>query len=134
MVIKVGEKQRYGVPGFVVSGVTFGEGQIIIEVAGDVIEASRNVYNHDQNNRSNLGPIVGLGSQGTFMGFEDLFYMDKRVVAPWIDISDVDMDPNSPVEVFVSSLRKVLGRNIIYYPLLLRRLLTLVSLTLKTRR
>lgn len=102
--IKVGEKQRYGVPGYVITGVTFGIGQITIEIAADVIEASRNIYRHYPANKSNLGPIIAMGASGSFVGFDDMFYINGRVASPWLDKTKVKTDPRLPPGEFVASL------------------------------
>lgn len=102
--IKVGEKQRYGVPGYVVTGVTFGTGKTRIEIAADVIEASRNVYRHYPSNRSNLGPTIAMGASGYFVGFDDTFYINGRAAAPWLDKTKVQSDPRLSPGEFVTSL------------------------------
>ena len=102
--IKVGEKQRYGVPGYVITGVTFGTGQTKIEIAADVIEASRNVYRHTPANKSNLGPIIAMGASGSFVGFDDIFYINGRAAAPWLDKAKVQTDPRRSPAEFVTSL------------------------------
>ncbi len=102
--IKVGEKQRYGVPGYVITGVTFGTGKIKIEIAADVIEASRNIYRHDLSNKSNLGPTIAMGASGSFVGFDDMFYINGRAAAPWLDKTKVQCDPRLSPGEFVTSL------------------------------
>ena len=104
--IKVGEKQRYGVPGYVTTGVTFGKGKKRVEIAADVIEASRNIYRDYPSNRSNLGPIIAMGAEGSFIGFDDMFYINGRVASPRVESIHVQSDPRLPPRAFVSSLAK----------------------------
>ncbi len=102
--IKVGKKQRYGVPGYVTTGVTFGTGKTKIEIAADVIEASRNIYRHTPSNKSNLGPTIAMGASGSFLGFDDMFYINGRAAAPWLDKTKVQSDPRLSPREFVTSL------------------------------
>lgn len=128
-VVRVGEDQRYGVPGIVTAGEEFGlvgSGGCIdtivrsirgflglkprqIELSIDVLEASGNIIHDTDDNRSCFGTVVGMGCQGDFHDSPDFLYCNKHITGPLQKGKYVDLDLDRPLSELLSDLAQAKG-------------------------
>jgi tetratricopeptide (TPR) repeat protein len=131
-VVRVGEDQRYGVPGIVTAGETFGFTRsggwfdaIVratrkvfglkprqIELSIDVLEASGNIIRDNDDNRSCFGTVVGMGCQGDFYESPDILYCNKHIIGPLEKGKYVDLDLDRPIDVLLSDLAQAKGKKV----------------------
>ncbi|MBC2709731.1 MAG: fructose-bisphosphatase class II [Desulfosarcina sp.] len=131
-VVRVGEDQRYGVPGIVTAGEEFGlagSGGCIdtivramrevlglkprqIELSIDVLEASGNIIHDTDDNRSCFGTVVGMGCQGDFHDSPDILYCNKHITSPLEKGKYVDLDLDRPIGELLPGLAQAKGKKV----------------------
>lgn len=131
-VVRVGEDQRYGVPGIVTAGEAFGlagSGGFIdtvvrtiraflrlkprqMELSIDVLEASGNIIQDTDDNRSCFGTVVGMGCQGDFQDAPDILYCNKHITGPLENGQHVDLDLDRPIGELLLDLAQAKGKKV----------------------